>query len=98
MVKQLLRKVFSKLACHDQKHERTNFHCTACNLWPQSEHWRVSAGRQHYFASLEEQKKEQQQAPQNRKLKIVLEEKAELEKKRKCLASISVSCNLMQTL
>lgn len=47
----------------------------------------ASAGRKRYAAYLEEQKKEQQQASQNRKGKIVLEEKAELEKKKKRLAS-----------
>ena len=45
------------------------------------------AGRQHYSAYLEEQKKEQQQAFRNRRWKIVLEKKAEFEKKKKRLAS-----------
>ncbi|CAH3148926.1 unnamed protein product [Pocillopora meandrina] len=47
----------------------------------------ASAGRQRYSAYLEEQKKEQQQAFQNRKRKIVFEEKAEFEEKEKRLAS-----------
>ena len=47
----------------------------------------ASAGRKRYSAYLEEQKKEQQQASQNRKRKIALEDKAELEKKKKRLAS-----------